>query len=631
MNIQKIKKTIDSKNIISFDIFDTLIRRMIKNPHDIFDLIERKYNSLNVGNKISDFKRNRILSEKECRNKSTNEEITIDEIYSNLEKVYDKKQANILKELEKNIEIDFCKGNIKIKEIYNYCVEKNKRIIITSDMYLDENTIKTILRNNKFNYEKLYLSSTVMKTKSSGSIYDYICKDLEINKNEIVHIGDNKKSDFISARKKGLKSILWINEDNINNKLNNNLSENILNCYLNNKDYSKENLFYNVGYNSFGPLLLCFSKWLYSELEENNIKKVYFLARDGYIMKKAFDVINIDKESNYFYASRRSIIVPSLKEYSSYKEMFSSMHIGNRTKIKILLKKVGLDDIIDNINFKEKYNIDINEEIGFDEVYKNQKYIKLFNDLYSQIIENSKEEYNSFISYKDKNKFSGKLAIVDIGWFGNMQHAMEKFGLDVDIYGYYMGVEPRKNYQKIQRMKGFIFETNKNYEYFLYEHNFNSIFEMLFLGQHGSVKRFNCNSENGVEFYDYEYDNSIEKNNIICLQDAAINFVKDFYNSSLYEYLTDDLSCSFLKLAETFINPTKEIAENFGNMKFLDDEDKFIAKPNKLINYLNIKKFIKDYKTCIWRIGFLKRVLKIKLPYYKINMFIRNKYLEKRG
>ena len=99
----------------------------------------------------------------------------------------------------------------------------------------------------------------------------------------------------------------------------------------------------------------------------------------------------------------------------------------------------------------------------------------------------------------------------------------------------------------------------------------------------------------------------------------------------MYEYLTDDLSCSFLKLAETFINPTKEIAENFGNMKFLDDEDKFIAKPNKLINYLNIKKFIKDYKTCIWRIGFLKRVLKIKLPYYKINMFIRNKYLEKRG
>lgn len=630
MNMQKIKKIIDSKNIISFDIFDTLIRRMVKNPHDIFDLVERKYNFLNTDKKISNFRKNRILSEKDCRNKSNNEEITIEEIYANLEKVYDKNQVNVLKELEKNIEIDFCKLNIKIKEIYNYCVENNKRIIITSDMYLDEKTIKKILKNNEIYYEKLYLSSTIMKTKCSGNIYKYICEDLRINKKEIVHIGDNKKSDYNAAIKNGIKSILWNNEDSINNKLNNNLSENILNCYLNNKEYSKENLFYNVGYNCFGPLLLCFSKWLYSELEENNIKKVYFLARDGYIMKKAFDVINKDRESNYFYASRRSIIVPSLKEYSNYKEIFSSMHIGNRTKIKILLKKVGLDDIIDNINFKKKYNIDINKEIDFDEIYKNEKYIKLFNDLFSQIIKNSKEEYKSFISYKDKNNFNGKLAIVDIGWFGNMQHALEKLDLDADIYGYYMGIEPRKNYQKNQKMKGFIFETDKNYDYFLYEHNFNSIFEMLFLGQHGSVKRFNCSSKNDVEFYDYEYDNSIEKNNIICLQEAAIDFVKDFYISGLYEYLTDDLSCSFLKLAEIFTNPTVEIAETFGNMKFLDDEDKFVAKPDRLIKYLNIKNFINDYKTCTWRIGFLKRVLKIKLPYYKINMFIRKKYLEKR-
>ena len=630
MNIQKIQKIIDSKRVISFDIFDTLIRRMVKKPHDIFELVEKKYNYLNRDKEISNFRNNRILSEKECRIKSNNEEITLDDIYSNLEKVYDQKQLDVLKELEKKIEVDLCKSNIKIKEIYNYCIENNKKIIITSDMYLDENTIKKILKNNEINYEKLYLSSSILKTKNSGSIYEYICKDLKIKKNEIVHIGDSKKSDFISARKNGIKAILWINEDNINNKLNNNLSENILNCYLNNKEILNENsLFYKIGYNLFGPLLLCFSKWLYNELEENDIPKVYFLARDGYIMKKAFDVINKNKESKYFYASRRSIIVPSLKEYSSYKEIFSSMHISNKTKIRILLKKVGLDDIIDDFDFKKKYNIDINDEIEFNEIYKNEKYIKLFNDLYPQIIENSKEEYRSFITYKDKNDFCGKLAIVDIGWFGNMQHAIEKLDLDIDIYGYYMGVEPRKNYQKIQKMKGFIFETNKNYEYFLYEHNFNSIFEMLFLGQHGSVKRFNSKDINEVEFYDYEYENSLEKNNIICLQEAAIDFVNNFYESGLYEYLIDDLSCSFLRLAEIFINPTKEIAEVFGNMKFFDDEDKFVAKPDKLIKYLNIKKLINDYKHCTWRVGFLKRVFKLKLPYYKINMYIRHKYIER--
>ncbi len=631
MNIKKIKKLINKKKVVSFDIFDTLIRRMVKNPHDIFDLVEKKFNALNDYDNIYNFKKNRIIAEKDCRLNSNYDEITLDEIYSNLKDVYQQKQIDILKEIEKKIEVDLCKFNIRIKEIYDYCVDNNKKIIVTSDMYLDEVTIKRILLNCNIKYDRLFLSSALLKTKNEGSIYDYVCKSLKINKNDIIHIGDNKKSDYISARRKGLKSVLWVNKDNINNKLNNNFSENIINSFLNNQKHSKDNLFYNVGYNSFGPLLLCFAKWLSDELSENDIKKVYFLARDGYIMKKAFDIINDNKESSYFYASRRSIIVPSLKEYDNYKDMLASMYINDTTKIKILLKKCGLDDMIDTMDFQKKYNVNIEKEIFLHEIFDKEKYVNMFNDLFPLIIENSKSEYESFISYKNKQNFCGKLAIVDIGWFGNMQHAIEKLGLDVDIHGYYMGVEPRKNYQNTQKMKGFIFETDKNYEYFLYEHNFNSIFEMLFLGQHGSVKRFNNKEKKGVELYDYEYENSIEKNNIIYLQDAAIEFVKQFYSSGLYEYLIDDLSCGFIRLADTFLNPSKEIAETFGNMKFLDDEDKYVAKPKNIMKYLNVKNLIVDYKKCTWRIGFLKRIFKIKLPYYKINMFIRSKYLEKRG
>ena len=72
--------------------------------------------------------------------------------------------------------------------------------------------------------------------------------------------------------------------------------------------------FHDFGYNKLGPLLLCFSNWIYNELNKNNINKVFFLARDGYIMKQAFDIVNKNPKikSSYFYASRRSIIVPSL-------------------------------------------------------------------------------------------------------------------------------------------------------------------------------------------------------------------------------------------------------------------------------------------------------------------------------
>ena len=307
------------------------------------------------------------------------------------------------------------------------------------------------------------------------------------------------------------------------------------------------------------------------------------------------------------------------------------MHLSEDIKMKSLLKKIGLDDLLNNQSTIDSLNIEIEKEEKLSNILNKKQYIEIFQKLYPLIIDNSIKEYKSFINYKNIHNFTGNVAIVDIGWFGNIQHALEKLKLDTRIRGYYMGIEPRKNYQNTQKMSGFIFETNRNYDYFLMEHNFNSIFEMLFLGRHGSVKRYNSNEGYGVEFYEYEYEGLKEKNNIINLQDSAIEFVKEFYKSGLIEYLVDDLSISFERLANIFLNPSLNIAKQFGDMVFLDDEKMYIAKPKRGIYYLNPKKLIHDYKRSIWRIGFLKRVFKLKLPYYKINMYIRKHYLKTKG
>ena len=33
---------IDKFEYVSFDIFDTLVKRCVTNPHDVFDLVDRK-------------------------------------------------------------------------------------------------------------------------------------------------------------------------------------------------------------------------------------------------------------------------------------------------------------------------------------------------------------------------------------------------------------------------------------------------------------------------------------------------------------------------------------------------------------------------------------------------------------
>jgi len=124
--------------------------------------------------------------------------------------------------------------------------------------------------------------------------------------------------------------------------------------------------FSDFGYEKFGPLLLIFSKWLQKELEKKQIKKVYFLARDGFIMKKAFDIVNDNKniKSSYFYASRRSIIVPSLWKLNKADEILDVIAFNKNISIKSFLKKVGLDNYKKVEYFLIKYNYALDTSIN---------------------------------------------------------------------------------------------------------------------------------------------------------------------------------------------------------------------------------------------------------------------------
>ena len=170
MNIKKYK-------YISFDIFDTLVVRNVNNPIDVLDIVEKKYNEM-YPSKIKNFKQNRLLSGQKAVDKSGKVETLIDDFYQELENYYDKKTCKRLMELEKQIEIDICVPNKKYYNLYQELLKDNKKIIITSDMYLDEDTIKSILdKCNIKKYEKLYLSSVYQKRKSRGTIFDYIIDD----------------------------------------------------------------------------------------------------------------------------------------------------------------------------------------------------------------------------------------------------------------------------------------------------------------------------------------------------------------------------------------------------------------------------------------------------------------------
>ena len=97
-------------------------------------------------------------------------------------------------------------------------------------MYLPLEIITSILVNNQINgYEKIYLSSEMGMTKHAGTLYNYVLTENNIKASQILHIGDNKNSDILQARKKGIKTLYF---PRTSYDTNGELSERTLNAFV---------------------------------------------------------------------------------------------------------------------------------------------------------------------------------------------------------------------------------------------------------------------------------------------------------------------------------------------------------------------------------------------------------------
>lgn len=611
IDVASIINQIEKYDIVSFDIFDTLLKRNVKKPTDVFEYIEKKNNK-------TGFCEQRIAAEKRARRKKNGVEVTLSDIYA--EMPYDFSSEELEAEGELLIANDW------ILPVYKHAL-KSKRVIITSDMYLPEEFICQILeREGLGGYEKLYLSSSVGKTKYSGELFELIIGELG-KENRLIHIGDSYRSDFEVPKKLGVDAVY------IPTKIEKNtfklkevgIEENIINSFLNNTSPIGKSKYYRFGYEKFGMFLWGYSKWLHKSVKDSDIKDVYFFSRDGLIMKKAFDALYNDVQTHYLEVSRRSLRVPILWMNYELPHVINMISPSKLVSLTSIFDGVGLD--INNYRFLiEKY--DFTAETTFDrkELLENKNLNSLYSELGSDIETVSKKEYELLVKYIEQNHLSGKFAIVDIGWSGGMQRylieTLNKLGIDASIKGYYIGVADyyKRNIEVVPYLdlNGYLFD-------FLHDKNakdkrsaFVGLFETLFLEQGGSVKNYRVENENvTANRLPYEYlENgkpTFEYRNVMDIQRGALDFITRFGNMDL-NVSADTL---YEGLSETGLKPKKADIDMFADFRFFDEgETLYLAKPKSVFYYIfhagNLKR---DFLSSRWKIGFMKRLFKISLPY----------------
>lgn len=356
--LEEILEALKSKDIqvVSFDIFDTLIERPFLRPDDIFEFLAREYNKKSKTIKhinFAEYRRSaeRIAYEKITKGSPFRYEVTIDEIYDELiyEGILDLEDATELKRKEIELEYRFCKSREVGRYLYDYALRNGKQVICISDMYLSSDIISRILNMNGYtNLSGIYVSADEGVCKRDGKLYKLIKGKLNIKPEQICHIGDNWESDYLMAQKSGLRAFYLPSAKDVffnmskNESYTSNAFQEIMNwdygfkspaLYLTNRcmaGLAINKLFVNpfvtfsvesnfdcnpniIGYYFLGSYVFCVAKWILEQVKNSGYDTIHFIARDGKIFKKAYDILvaNSDEvypKSNYLHVSRSSLM-----------------------------------------------------------------------------------------------------------------------------------------------------------------------------------------------------------------------------------------------------------------------------------------------------------------------------------
>lgn len=179
--------------VVSFDIFDTLLVRPVLQPKDIFHLVAAKVNAA-YG---VDF----IKMRWDAEARLGEENATLHDIYEHMRRQckLSPQTAQALLEEEIRCESTLLAPRPEVKALYEEAVKLGKRVIAASDMYLPGAVLDDILKKNGMPMDAVYVSCEHKARKSSGALYEIIIASEKVHPSEILHIGDNYRSDFENA------------------------------------------------------------------------------------------------------------------------------------------------------------------------------------------------------------------------------------------------------------------------------------------------------------------------------------------------------------------------------------------------------------------------------------------------
>ncbi len=551
--------------VVSFDIFDTLILRPLAKPSDLFALVGEKLH-------ITNFRALRCSAERKAKTlhqeRTGIRDVTINDIYDVIAD-YAGIDAEEGIKAEFETEMDLCFANPYIKQAFKILKARNKRIIAVSDMYIPRTMMEKLLEKCGYTgFEKVFVSCEYGCNKRSGELYDRVSTDLGGAK--WIHVGDNGASDVHSAHTHGIEAYQYRNCHELGNAFRpENMSDltysayaGIVNTTLHNGT-EQHTPFYEYGFVCGGLYVLGYASWIHRQAMQRGITKILFLSRDGKIYKKIFDMLYPDMESEYVYWSRiagvKSVIPRCRNDFLIRMVDHKTVSIIE-TKISSELEMLGISDLEPLL---KDYRLRADDVITADNADSLKRFfIDNFSTLEERAAPASEQYKAAFAQYVKGHK---KVAVVDVGWAGSgplnlKQLIEEEWQLGCEVTGFVAGCRDADSSSVLSalangRLCSYIFSPRKNFEHCDFHGHSNSgcnsiFFELFTQAKHPSF--FGVTGDGEYRFDIPEVENYTKIDEIHRgIYDFCEKYSKAFEK---YPYLLDisgyDAYCPFRGVAE---------------------------------------------------------------------------------
>lgn len=460
----------DHYDIFSFDIFDTLLRRDVEPP----ELVKRatmqalRRRLADVGHEIPLARLLELrdtaegLARQALMTSGDDPECTLTEIFGQLYQQlhstlhFDAETAISIADLV-SLELRYETGRLSAMpgavSTLLALRQRGKRIVLISDMYLEQAHIEALLSDNGLLSlaDSVHVSSDARRSKGSGRLFHALISNGTLKPGSTLHTGDHPISDFKRPLEAGLAARLFrpheegLRRARISAQHRAALHFGDLDLFeaLDDANYSDRSAAFLAGLNCFGPAFTLYTIQLIELALDGKHREVFFLARDGFIFQKLYDRL---REGLHPFAAQEtppSRYIHISRPFAKFAEI-RDLERGLIDKINPTNRQFGIGPLLQSLGLEpERYRALVDAalaghgETNAKDISVDSLRVVLENKSFIAALAEDQQAHRALLrDYLTQEGFlrPGCALVADIGWAGSILDSLEAaFGDDPEF------------------------------------------------------------------------------------------------------------------------------------------------------------------------------------------------------